>query len=403
MRIKISWRDLVEEMRPILEIQKRRFFDDGKGLLVMANNWHALDAHISAYMASESARLFEATGEEEYKDLAQRLVKHWRLCQVKINGIWVQDKSNTVNITEYWRDWGEMYFVSRILKDDTLLEFLREIILSWPYIEEKQRFAQILFVPLGRETHVEPVPVVVNMLADALVPAWIVGNETHDEKLIQRAEETLESVVYSYQRKDGLWPYNTRDSYISGHYTGYTMFVLIRLLRWKRWQNDSRFVDCMRRGFSALKERWHNLDGSFAFPGYVTYRVVNNDSGMSAYIAWVLHKYLDDDLSEVAAAAAWWAMTFKPKPEQWCLDALFQDQPISCLSRFISYLITERVEGEFERPSKETYARTFRKMLKSMEVGDQEGSRVAPAFQYQHKVQHYLYRQLNMVESFWHE
>lgn len=207
---------------------------------------------------------------------------------------------------------------SEIIKYDTALIWLEQLMDNWPFWKEEHRFIERFTGGSHYPTSVNCFMKTYNMVAEGVADSWMIANRTGNRSLKEKAKDVLCNFILPGQREDGLWDYCCRKNLDMGilndgeeeyNYCLYLVYILSNLLEIK----DAAVLleSPLKRAVDVLMERFMRSDGSIYAPVHWGWDHIYESTLFTSIICWRLFHYCGNTVYEpvVARGIHWLRIT----------------------------------------------------------------------------------------------
>ncbi len=267
-------------------------------------------------MAYNFALAWKFSGDDAFRTATVKLLDFANRSLVRHNGQTYILDGIVAGLCSQGRTARHAYKAAMLVGDKDALVWLDEIFSSWPYNEEKhcfvERFTGITHYP----TSINGFLTTLNMIAEGAADAWLIGKQTGNQALIEKAKDTICNYILPEQLESGLFNYHAKrdvdvgiynDGETEYNYNLYLLYILSHLLEIEEAREI--LAAPLEKSMRALYERFHFSDGSIYTPVHWGWDHIFESTLLTANLAWRLyHDCGYAEYESICARAVNWMM-----------------------------------------------------------------------------------------------
>lgn len=266
-------------------------------------------------LAYDFALAWKFSGEEPFRTATVNLLDYADRNLVRSNGrtYFVQD---IPSLCSQGRTVRGAFKAAMLVQDKNALVWLEEILANWPYDKNRHRFVERFTAISHYPTCINGFLDTLNMIAEGAADAWLIGSQTGNQTLIEKAKDTICNYILPEQLDSGLFNYHSRrdrdmeiynDGETEYNYNLYLLYILSHLLPIREAREILAVP--LEKSMRALYERFHLSDGGIYTPVHWGWDHIYESTLLTANLAWRLHRYCGyAEYESICARAVNWLM-----------------------------------------------------------------------------------------------
>ncbi|MBQ1264547.1 MAG: hypothetical protein IIY04_03930, partial [Oscillospiraceae bacterium] len=278
---------------------------------------HIISSEAACTMAYSFSLAWKFSGDEAFRTAVIKLLDFANRTLVRHNGqTYFEDSAVVTGLCSQGRTARHAYKAAMMAGDKDALAWLDEIFSNWPYNKEKHRFVERFTKVTHYPTSINGFLDTLNMIAEGAADSWLVGKETGNQELIEKAKDTICNYILPEQLDSGLFNYHSKreidmeiynDGETEYNYNLYLIYILSHLLK----IDEAREILAapLEKSMRALYERFHFSDGGIYTPVHWGWDHVFESTLLTANLAWRLYHYCGyKEYESICARAVNWLM-----------------------------------------------------------------------------------------------